>query len=73
MNDKKKGKLQVSVIVIMILLLVAAFVLVYKGHYSVAIVLFGIFIVIINFISNWTGLKNADYVYRKNHKNNEKW
>jgi len=73
MNDKKKGKLQVSVIVIMILLLVAAFVLFFKGHYSVAFVLFGIFIVIINFISNWTGIKNADYVYRKIHKNNEKW
>ncbi|MFJ7730880.1 hypothetical protein ACIQXF_03220 [Lysinibacillus sp. NPDC097231] len=72
MNDKKKGKLQVSVIVIMILLLVAAFVLFFKGHYSVAFVLFGIFIVVINFISNWLKIKNEDYVYRKNFNNN-KW
>ncbi len=72
MNDKKKGKLQVSVIVIMILLLIAAFVLFFKGHYSVAFVLFGIFIVVINFISNWLKIKNEDYVYRKNFNNN-KW
>lgn len=47
MNDKKKGKLQVSIIVIVILLLVAAF------------VLFGIFMVFVNFIGNWKGIKNA--------------
>ncbi|EON73494.1 hypothetical protein [Lysinibacillus sphaericus] len=73
MNDKKKGKLQVTVIVLMILILVAAFVLIFLGHYSMAFVLFGIFIVSINFISNWIGIKNADYVYRKIHKNNDKW
>ncbi|KOO49125.1 hypothetical protein [Viridibacillus arvi] len=61
MNDKKKGKLQDSVIVIMILLLVTAF------------VLFEIFMMIINFISNWTGIKNEEYVYNKSHKNNDKW
>lgn len=59
MNDKKKGKLQVSIIVIVILLLVAAFVLFFKGHYSVAFVLFGIFMVFVNFIGNWKGIKNA--------------
>lgn len=73
MNDKKKGKLQISLIVIMILLLVTAFVLIFIGHYIVAFVLFGIFMVIINFISNWTGIKNAEYVYSKNYKNNNKW
>ena len=73
MNDKKKGKLQISVIVIMILLLVAAFVSLFIGHYIVAFVLFGIFMVIINFISNWTEIKNEEYVYRKIHKTNEKW
>lgn len=72
MNDKKKGKLHISVIVIMILLLVAAFVLFFIGHYSVAFVLLGIFIVIINSISNWLKFKNEDYIYRKNYNNN-KW
>ncbi|MFJ8515236.1 hypothetical protein [Lysinibacillus xylanilyticus] len=71
MNDKKKGKLQVTVIVLMILLLVAAFVLLFIGHYSVAFVLFGIFIVSINSISNWLKYKNDDYIYRKNYNN--KW
>ncbi|MFJ7980103.1 hypothetical protein ACIQ1D_07365 [Lysinibacillus xylanilyticus] len=71
MNDKKKGKLQISGIIIMILLLVAAFVLLFLGHYSVAFVLFGIFIVSINSISNWLKYKNDDYIYRKNYKN--KW
>ncbi|MDM5249939.1 hypothetical protein [Lysinibacillus sp. G4S2] len=73
MNDKKKGKLQVTVIVLMILILVAAFVLFFLGHYSVAFVLFGIFIVGINFISNWLKINNEDYVYRKNYNNNNKW
>ncbi|MGE7947899.1 hypothetical protein [Lysinibacillus sp. NPDC093688] len=73
MNDKKKGKLQVTVIVLIILILVMAFVLLFLGHYIMAFVLFGIFMVIINFISNWTGINNADFVYRKIHKNNEKW
>ncbi|KMY32043.1 hypothetical protein ACZ11_07710 [Lysinibacillus xylanilyticus] len=72
MNDKKKGKLQISVIILMILLLVAAFVLLFIGHYSVAFVLFGIFIVSINSISNWLKYKNDDYIYRKNYNNN-KW
>ncbi|MFJ5566220.1 hypothetical protein [Lysinibacillus xylanilyticus] len=72
MNDKKKGKLQISVIIIMILLLVAAFVLLFLGHYSVAFVLFGIFLVSINSISNWLKYKNDDYIYRKNYNNN-KW
>ncbi|WP_427107660.1 hypothetical protein [Lysinibacillus xylanilyticus] len=71
MNDKKKGKLQISVIIIMIILLVAAFVLLFIGHYSVAFVLFGIFIVSINSISNWLKYKNDDYIYRKNYNN--KW
>ncbi|MFJ7183790.1 hypothetical protein [Lysinibacillus xylanilyticus] len=71
MNDKKKGKLQVTVIILMILLFVAAFVLLFIGHYSVAFVLFGIFIVIINSFSNWLKYKNDDYIYRKNYSN--KW
>ncbi|MGE7912483.1 hypothetical protein [Lysinibacillus xylanilyticus] len=71
MNDKKKGKLQVTVIILMILLFVASFVLLFMGHYSVAFVLFGIFIVIINSFSNWLKYKNDDYIYRKNYSN--KW
>ena len=73
MNDKKNGKLQVLVIVLMISILAAAFVLFFLGHYKVGFVLFGIFMLILNSISNWTGIKNAEYVYLKNHKNNEKW
>ncbi|MFJ8261246.1 hypothetical protein ACIQ4I_04690, partial [Rummeliibacillus sp. NPDC094406] len=65
-DKKKKGKLQVSVIVLMILLLVAAFVLFFLGHYIVAFILFGIFMLILDSISNSLGNKNADYVYRKN-------
>ncbi|MGG2106152.1 hypothetical protein [Lysinibacillus pakistanensis] len=85
MNDKKKGKLQVAIIVLMLLILVAAFVLFFLGHYTMAFVLFflghytmafvlfGIFIVGINFISNWLKINNEDYVYRKNYNNNSKW
>ncbi|MGE7112447.1 hypothetical protein [Lysinibacillus sp. NPDC047702] len=71
MNDKKKGKLQVTIIVLMLLILVAAFVLFFLSHYTMAFVLFGIFIVGINFISNWLKINNEDYVYRKNYNN--KW
>jgi len=73
MNDKKKGKLQVAIIVLMLLILVAAFVLFFLVHYTMAFVLFGIFIVGINFISNWLKINNEDYVYRKNYNNNSKW
>ncbi len=73
MNEKKKGKLQVAIIVLMLLILVAAFVLFFLGYYTMAFVLFGIFIVGINFISNWLKINNEDYVYRKNYNNNSKW
>lgn len=73
MNDKKKAKLQVSLMVLMILLMVAAFVLIFLGHYGVAFVLFGILIAIMSFISNWTATENDVYIYLKNHKNNDKW
>ncbi|PKU51613.1 hypothetical protein [Lysinibacillus fusiformis] len=73
MNDKKSGKLQVLVIVFMILLLVAAFVLFFLGHYMIGFILFGIFMLVLNAISNWTKIKNEEYVYLKNHKNNEYW
>lgn len=69
MNDMKKGILQASLIVIMILLFVAAFSLVYLGHYGVAIVLFGILIVSLNFIGNWTRAENEANLYLKNYKN----
>lgn len=73
MNDKKSGKLQALVIVFMILLLVAAFVLFFLGHYMIGFILFGIFMLVLNAISNWTKIKNEEYVYLKNHKNNEYW
>ncbi|MEB2299409.1 hypothetical protein LAV72_07205 [Lysinibacillus xylanilyticus] len=61
MNDKKKGKLQVTVIVLMILILVAAFVLFFLGHYSIAFVSFGIFIVGIN--SGWDSTVIPSFFY----------
>ena len=73
MNDKKSGKLQVLVIVFMILVLVAAFVLFFLGHYMIGFILFGIFMLVLNAISNGTKIKNEEYVYLKNHKNNEYW
>lgn len=73
MNDKKSGKLQALVIVFMILLLVAAFVLFFLGHYMIGFILFGIFMLVLNAISNWTKIKNEEYIYLKNHKNNEYW
>jgi len=67
MDEKKKGKLQILVIILMILLLVATFVLFFIGKYMV------VFMLILNFISSWKNLDNADYVYRKIHNSNQKW
>ncbi|WP_333879505.1 hypothetical protein [Lysinibacillus capsici] len=73
MDEKKKGKLQILVIILMILLLVATFVLFFIGKYMLAFILFGIFMLILNFISSWKNLDNADYVYQKIHKSDHKW
>lgn len=56
MNDKKNGKFQVFVIVLLILLLVPAFPLFFLGHYGVALVLFGIWMAF--WSSIWIGTKN---------------
>ncbi|MCM3390623.1 hypothetical protein LG296_21100 (plasmid) [Ureibacillus chungkukjangi] len=56
MYDKKKGIFQVLVIVLMILLMVSAFVLLFSGHYGVALVLFGIWMALLSSI--WIGTKN---------------
>jgi len=72
-DEKKKGKLQILVIILMILLLVATFVLFFIGKYMLAFILFGIFMLILNFISSWKNLDNADYVYQKIHKSDQKW
>lgn len=58
MNDKKKGKLQVFVIVLMILLLVAPFVLFSLGHYGMAFVFFGIWMPV--FSSILIGTRNKE-------------
>lgn len=71
MDEKKYGKWKVLAIVLMITLLVAAFV--FSGHYMVGFVLFGIFMLLLNFVSSWKALNNSEYVYLKNHKNNVKW
>jgi len=73
MNDKKNRKLQILAIVLTILLLVVGFVIFFLGHYMVGSVLFVIFMIILNFISSWKRIKNAEYVHLKNHKYNEKW
>ncbi|KPN96556.1 hypothetical protein [Lysinibacillus sp. ZYM-1] len=73
MNDKKNGKLQILAIVLMISLFVAAFVTFFLGHYMLGSVLFVIFMIILNAISSWKRINNAEYVHFKNHKYNEKW
>lgn len=73
MDEKKKGKLQILVIILMILLLVATFGVFFIGKYMLAFILFGIFMLILNFISSWKNLDNADYVYQKIHKSDQKW
>ncbi|GAA3345839.1 hypothetical protein MKX57_17235 [Lysinibacillus sp. FSL M8-0216] len=73
MDEKKYGKWQVLAIILMIALLVAAFVLFFSGHYMVGFVLFGVFMLLLNFVSSWKALNNSEYVYLKNHKNNVKW
>ncbi|MDI7741176.1 hypothetical protein QMK38_04100 [Lysinibacillus fusiformis] len=58
LNDQKKGKFQVIVVVLMIVLLVAPFILFSFGHYTVAFVLFGIWLPF--FSSILTGTKNKE-------------
>ncbi|WP_405314526.1 hypothetical protein GUY56_13080 [Lysinibacillus fusiformis] len=65
MDEKKYGRWQVLTIVLMIVLLVAAFVLFFSGNYMVLFVLFGIFMLLLNFVSSWKALNNTEYVYLK--------
>lgn len=73
MNDKKKEKLKIWVIILMILLFIAAFVIFFLGHYGAAFILFGIFVVILNFLSTSLSMENEVYVYKKSYKNDDKW
>lgn len=73
MSEKKKGKFQLAIIVLILLLMVAAFVTFFLGHYTVAFVLLGILIAIMGFVGNSAATENAVYVHRKIHKNNERW
>ena len=73
MNDKKKGKFQIFLIILIISLFVSAFVLLYLGHYGATVVLFGILMALLSFLSNWTGTENEVYIYKKIHKNNNRW
>lgn len=59
MNDRKIGRFQVFVIVLLILLLVAAFGSLFLGEYGVALVLFGVWMAF--FGSVWMGTKNEVY------------
>ncbi|MFD4491876.1 hypothetical protein [Lysinibacillus fusiformis] len=65
MDEKKYGRWQVLTIVLMIVLLVAAFVLLFSGNYMVLFVLFGILMLLLNFVSSWKALNNTEYVYLK--------
>jgi hypothetical protein len=64
-DEKKYGRWQVLTIVLMIVLLVAAFVLFFSGNYMVLFVLFGILMLLLNFVSSWKALNNTEYVYLK--------
>ncbi|HWK22506.1 MAG TPA: hypothetical protein VNS08_05660 [Ureibacillus sp.] len=73
MDGKKKGKLHLSLILLITILIVAAFTLLCLGYYNATFVLFAILIVLLSFISNWTGTDSAVYLHKRNHKNHEKW
>ncbi|RKQ12480.1 hypothetical protein D8M03_16915 [Lysinibacillus endophyticus] len=73
MNEKRKGKFQIFLIFLIMLLIVSAFVLLFLGHYKVTFVLFGILMLLMSFISNWTGTDTEVYLYKKIHKNNKRW
>lgn len=59
MKDRKMGKFQVFVIVLLVLLLVAAFGSLFLGEYGVSLVLFGVWMAF--FSSIWMGTKNEVY------------
>ncbi|MCM3567700.1 hypothetical protein [Neobacillus mesonae] len=67
-----KEKIKTSLLIIMILSLIGAFVLFFSGNYKIALGLTGLFMALASFLSQWTYTKNADYVYRKIYKHN-KW
>ena len=69
---KKKEKYKLWAIIFMILLLIAAFILFFLGHYNKAFILFGIFVLIINFISSWLQTDNEVYVHEQKYKNHHK-
>jgi CHASE2 domain-containing sensor protein len=69
---KKKEILKIWSIILMILLLIAAFTLFFLGHYSKAFILLGIFVLILSFISNWLEIGNEVYLHEKNFKNHHR-
>lgn len=73
MDVNKKGRFHIFVIILIIVLFISAFVLLFSGHYGATIVLFGILMALLSFISNWTGTDNEVYIYKKIHKNNNNW
>ena len=70
MSDKKKEKIKTLLVIIMIISLVGAFILFFMVQYKLAFVFGGLFMALASFLSQWTSIKNADYIYRKNYKNN---
>ncbi|SOC43734.1 hypothetical protein [Ureibacillus acetophenoni] len=59
MNDRKMGKFQVFVIVLLVLLLAAAFGSLFLGEYGVALVLIGVWMAFVSSI--WMGTTNEVY------------
>lgn len=73
MKERKKGKGQIIIIVLMILLMVASFVSMFQGYYLAAFVFFGILLAIMSFIGSRAAIDNRVYLHTKNHENNNRW
>ena len=69
---KKKEKIKLWSIILMILLLISGFILFFLGHYGKAVMLLGIFVLILNFISSWLQTDNEVYIHEQNYKNHHK-
>lgn len=72
--SKKKNKLINLLIVVMILSIIGSFILFFMGYYKASFTIGGIFMFLAAFLSQWSGDKGADYVFRNEYENNRnKW
>lgn len=73
MSIKKESVISL-LIILMILSIIGSFTLFFMGYYKTALTVGGIFMFIATFLSQWSGDKGADYVFRNEHENNRnKW